>query len=112
MPWYLPESCPPLWDELRRRARSGRGFLVMLVYALVLVIILTLIAGIAQDTPDPRQWPEIGRRLWTISLAAQLALMIVICPALTAGTVAMEREGRTLELLFLSPMSTLALELG
>ncbi|MHB9131271.1 MAG: ABC transporter permease [Armatimonadota bacterium] len=112
MPWYLPTRLPILWEELRRRLRGGRGYIVLLAYGLVLMLLLLGATMLVQVGASPKEWPNFGRILWRIFLLGQLVAVILMSPALTASAISSERERGTLDLLFLTPMSTLTVVLG
>jgi ABC-type transport system involved in multi-copper enzyme maturation permease subunit len=112
MPWYVPVRCPVLWDELRRRVRGGRGHLVLWIYSVALVFLLIGASAVVQVGADPQGWAVFGRDLWHALLIGQLAVILVISPGLTAGAISTERERGTLQLLFVTPMSTLSLVVG
>ncbi|OPZ80784.1 MAG: ABC-2 family transporter protein [bacterium ADurb.Bin429] len=61
---------------------------------------------------DPREWPEFGRLLWNIFFFGQMVGVLLISPGLAAGAISSEREGKTLEHLFLTPLSTFAFVFG
>lgn len=118
MPWYLPVHHPLLWDELRRRLRGARGYWVLFGYGMVLVLILSCSSvfpwfnsSYAALNQDPKEWPDFGHTLWLAFLIGQMALICLVSPAITAGVISSEREKGTLELLCLSPISTLSLTL-
>lgn len=112
MAWFLPSHGPVLWEELRRRLRGGRGYIVLCVYGLILVSLLIITAMKAQIGAEPSKWPEFGRTLWLIFLYGQIIFVLLISPGVTASAVSAEREGKTLEHLFLTPLSTLSFILG
>lgn len=108
----LPQRWPMFWEEVRRRMRGDRAFLVQLLYGVVLVLFLMGYASITGVGAAPREWSNFGRLLWHAFLLIQLIVMVLITPGLTAGALSTEREQGTLEQLFLTPMSTLALVAG
>lgn len=113
MPWYLPVGCPVLWEELRRRLRGERGYLVLLLYGAVLTVLLIGNAAAAQLGSDPSKWAGFGRALWASALLpGQLAAVLLLSPAIAASAISMEREQRTLEMLFLTRISSLSLVSG
>jgi ABC-type transport system involved in multi-copper enzyme maturation permease subunit len=112
MALYLPVQCPTFFEELRRRLRGGRGQIVLLVYALILVLILLLVTQFNEVSTDPQSWPSYGRTLWSIFYIAQLLVVVLISPGLTAGAICAEREQETLELLLLTRMSSVSVVLG
>ncbi len=78
--------------------------------ALLLVLVATtLIVPIQQE---PQQWAAFGQALWIAFLISQMGIILLISPGLTASAISAEREKGTLELLYLTPISSLALVLG
>jgi ABC-2 type transport system permease protein len=112
MAWYLPTRGPVFWEELRRRLRGGRGYAVLFAYGVVLVTLMLGAAQLRGVGDNPQDWPDFGRALWTVFLVGQMALVLLVSPGVTAGAISAEREGKTLEHLFLTPLSTLSFILG
>jgi ABC-type transport system involved in multi-copper enzyme maturation permease subunit len=112
MPWYLPVRCPVLWEEFRRRFRGGRGALVLFAYVAVLMAALIGLAWLQGAGSSPREWPDFGRLLWKFFYFGQLAAILLLSPGITAGAISTEREAKTLEHLFYTPLSTLSFVLG
>jgi len=111
MSWYLPIRLPVFWEETRRRLRGGRGFVVLLVY--VLSLLLALFALTTLNPPGgPENWSAFGKSLWNIFFYGQLVVMFLIAPAITASAFSAEREHRALDMLFLTRQSTFALVMG
>lgn len=111
MSWYLPIRLPMFWEETRRRLRGGRGFVVLLVYVLSLLLALFAIT-ILNPPGGPENWSAFGANLWKIFFYGQLAVMFLIAPAITASAISAEREHRALDMLFLTRQSTFALVVG
>jgi len=119
MAWYLPVRQPVLWEEMRRRLRGARGYWVLLGFGMTLILILGFLTVITLTgngpidlSRGPKVWPEFGKTLWTWFLIAQLGLLVLISPGITAGAISTEREKGTLEAIFLTPLSTLTLAVG
>ncbi|MHB0940011.1 MAG: ABC transporter permease [Armatimonadota bacterium] len=111
MSWYLPTRLPVFWEETRRRLRGGRGFVVLLVF--VLSLLLALLALTVLHPPGgPENWSAFGKSLWNVFFFGQLVVMFLIAPAITASAISAEREHRALDMLFLTRQSTFALVLG
>jgi len=89
-------------NELRMRMRGSRLFLVLLFYTLIAAgaVLLALIPITIERSmaygPDRLQ---VGRILFAVLAHTQLTLILLILPAYSAGTIAMEREKRTFEML-------------
>lgn len=113
MPWYLPTRCPILWDELRRRLRGGRHFMLLTGYLAVLIAVMCGAAAMENyDSLDVKEWAEFGRKLWLIMLNIQLISVLLISPGLTAGAIISEHDRGTQDLLYQTPMRTPQLVLG
>ncbi len=112
MAWYLPTHAPVFWEELRRRLRGGRGYVVLFAYGIVLVTLLIVTAQVSHVSEQPHEWPDFGAKLWRIFLSGQLIFVLLISPGVSASAVSAEREGKTLEHLFLTPLSTLSFIVG
>jgi ABC-type Na+ efflux pump permease subunit len=54
----------------------------------------------------------IGQSVFTTILLVQTILTLLLAPALTSGSISMEREKQTLELLISTPVSTLGMVVG
>lgn len=109
---YLPIRLPVFWEETRRRLRGGRSFAVLAAFIGALLALLLFLVLTDPLTSDSTAWPEFGRRLWHLVFFGQLIVLVLIAPGITAGSVSAEREHGTLDLLFLTPQSTLALVAG
>jgi len=56
--------------------------------------------------------PQVGRTIFSTLIFTELALVIFMAPALTAGAVSGERERQTLDLLLCTPVSATSIILG
>ena len=107
-----PNWCVAVRD-LRGHMRGARPYLLMLTYALLACAcaVATLrLSELSHATPGPASITssrapsqaeasaEIGRRCFLVLSIAQLALISLIVPALSAGAIAIEREKQTLEM--------------
>lgn len=107
----LPDRFTLFWFEYRRRLRGQAGFRWLGVFVLVLTIGL-LVATILQPPnswANARELPAYGRSLWMILCWIELAVVVLISPALTANTFSGERESHTLDQLLLTRLSTVEL---
>jgi len=95
---------PILAKDLRTRMRGGKAFIVQGIYVGVLAAMMGLfytvwrlshMAGASPMTISS----EVGRYLYLLLFESQAALVVLITPALTAGTITLEHEQRTYELL-------------
>ncbi len=106
MPWYLPDRNPLFWDDMRRRL-LGKGKHRFWRIATVLVcccllaggfVYLSLLAG-----------SEDSAILFGILMVLQSLIIVVSGPLAAVNFITKERERGTLELLFLTPISSYAL---
>lgn len=91
---------PVLGREVRERMRTGRAFVVVGVFLLLLTLTAYLVYQGSTTTGDiasdlARQ-TRLGRDLYEWVLFVMLALVLFFVPALTAGAIAGERERQTL----------------
>lgn len=91
---------PVLSRELRERMRTGRAFVVVGIFLLLLTLTAYLVYQGSSTTGDistdlARQ-TRLGRDLYEWVLFVMLALVLFFVPALTAGAIAGERERQTL----------------
>jgi ABC-type transport system involved in multi-copper enzyme maturation permease subunit len=113
--------------EARWRMRGRRAFVVVSIYAgllalLVLAVLVLIERTAAGFSPDGEPIPgglvpgsmaaTVGQAIFTTILFVQTLLTVLFVPALTSGSVSIEREKQTLELLVTTPISTLGLVVG
>lgn len=91
---------PVLGRELRERMRTGRAFVVIGIFLLVLTLTAYLVYQGAATTGelevDLGRQTRLGRDLYEWVLFVMLALVLFFVPGLSAGAVAGERERQTL----------------
>jgi ABC-2 type transport system permease protein len=98
---------PVLARELRVRLRSGRAWLLLTVYLLLLGAICFLVyeaeSGSSSSpfddpfsAPSPTQFATVGRSIFEWLVFFMLLLVLFLVPGLTSGAVAGERERQTL----------------
>jgi ABC-type transport system involved in multi-copper enzyme maturation permease subunit len=113
--------------ELRSRFRGRRAFLVLTAY---LAILALLAYGAYLDTaPDARAQAQfgvdvgigstgpnasatVGQAIFSALSVFQLLLVAFLAPAFTTGTISLEREKATLDLLITTPMRPGAIVIG
>jgi ABC-type transport system involved in multi-copper enzyme maturation permease subunit len=92
-----------LGHELRMRMRGGRLFRAYLFFTLLsmapVLIGFALMAADRGSSSAPAAPEARGEVLFQVLLYTQLALILFILPAHAAGSLALEREKRTLEML-------------
>ncbi len=113
--------------ESRWRMRGRRAFAIITVYVALLALLVVaayqvmhdravFIGGFEQMPPSDfvsgSVSVEIGRVIFGAILAVQTLLTLLLAPALTSGSISMEREKQTLELLITTPVSTLGMVVG
>jgi len=91
---------PVLSRELRERMRTGRAFVVVGIFLLMLTLTAYLVyqgsTGSGDISTDLARQTRLGRDLYEWVLFVMLALVLFFVPALTAGSIAGERERQTL----------------
>jgi len=102
--------------ELRGRMRGRRAFVILTVYLLLLAgftwmmeLILEqqrarLLGGSAAFASA-----DIGAGIFAALLMLETLLVVALAPAFTAGSISMEREKQTLDLLATTPISSLSI---
>ncbi|MEN6450528.1 MAG: ABC transporter permease subunit, partial [Thermoguttaceae bacterium] len=107
--------------ELITSARRSRYFLIRALYAAVLLLAIWLVyfsyhqshrfrgAGATDSIHDVA---ALSAAFFTTFAYLQLAAVMLLAPAMVAGTVASERERRTIEYLFASQLSNAEIVLG
>lgn len=118
---------PLLRHEMRVRQRGARPFVVMFVYAAVLCVVAMVVlytssaasgSHIGYGMPQAAQWipqratlqseamAKQGRELFKTLSLAQLAMILLIVPAYSSGSVSGERERGTFDSLALTLLSS------
>ncbi|MGH2538367.1 MAG: ABC transporter permease [Candidatus Promineifilaceae bacterium] len=99
----LPWRNPVVVKELRSRMRGRRAFVILSVYlalmaGLVLLVYLPFasLSSAGFGGPNPR---EVGLALYSMVMVVQVALVVFIGPAFTAGAISGEKERQTYDLL-------------
>ena len=101
---------PILASSALRRMRSVRTIVIIGVYVAVLMALLclgmsTFIFGSTFDINSM----SAGITTYCLLMAAQFALIVLVAPAMTAGSIAGERERQTLELLLVTNTGSLSI---
>lgn len=103
---------PVLVKEFRTRMRGTRAYWLLLIYTLLLAAIVGLMyfgyeTAASQDPgvdANTRAARDLGRNIYYFVFIAQAIMVALITPAITAGTVTIEREQRSYELLATTPL--------
>lgn len=104
---------PVLVKEFRTRMRGTRAYWLLLLYTLLLAGVLALMyfwfeVSTIQHRSDGealgRAAQELGRAIYSFVFIAQALMVALITPAITAGTLTIEREQRSYDLLVTTPL--------
>jgi ABC-type transport system involved in multi-copper enzyme maturation permease subunit len=105
--------------ELRGRMRGRRAFVILTIYLLLLggfawmvelIMERTYSAGFGQSAAFASA--QIGQVIFAALLMLETLQVVFLAPSATAGAVSLEREKQTLELLVVTPISSLAIVVG
>lgn len=122
----LPVSVPSgisaiVVKELRGRMRGRRAFIVVTIHVLVLAVFAWMMLRLQEESYRSMSQfggqatyasANIGRGIFLGLLMLQTLMVAVLAPAATAGAISSEREHQTLDLLAVTPISSLAIVLG
>lgn len=110
--WRFLHANPVTVKELRGRMRGGRAFVVITLYlglmsAFTVLVYLSQMSELTGNTIV--ETGRLGRNLFGAIVGAEMLLVVLIMPALTAGAISGERERHTYDLLRLTllPLPTL-----
>jgi ABC-type transport system involved in multi-copper enzyme maturation permease subunit len=107
--------------ELRGRMRGKRAFVILTIHVLLLALFAWMFMRLNEETiaslssyggQATYASASIGRGIFIGLLLLQTLMVAVLAPAATAGAISSEREHQTLELLAVTPISSLAIVLG
>jgi ABC-2 type transport system permease protein len=107
--------------ELRGRMRGRRAFVVLTLYVLLLTVFAWMFERINEESLGfgssfggiaTYASASVGRGVFLGMIMLQTLMVAVLAPAATAGAISSEREHQTLELLAVTPISSLAIVLG
>lgn len=107
--------------ELRGRMRGRRAFIILTIHVLLLAGFAWMFERINEESlrglssyggQATYASASIGRGIFVGLLMLQTLMVAVLAPAATAGAISSEREHQTLELLAVTPISSLAIVLG
>ena len=104
---------PLLVKELRSRMRGARAYWILLAYLTVLGIALVLTyANWRWRAEVEGEAFAIGRAFFETLFFVQIGLVCLIAPGLTAGTITVEKEQRSYDLLAVTPMKARSIIIG
>ncbi len=107
--------------ELRGRMRGRRAFIIITIHVLLLAGLAWMFMRLNEEAianlssyggQATYASASIGRGIFISLLMLQTLMVAVLAPAATAGAISSEREHQTLELLAVTPVSSLAIVLG
>jgi ABC-type transport system involved in multi-copper enzyme maturation permease subunit len=107
--------------ELRGRMRGRRAFVIITIHVLLLTALAWMFMRLNEESISSLSSyggqatyasAQIGRGIFISLLMLQTLIVAVLAPAATAGAISSEREHQTLDLLAVTPISSLAIVLG
>lgn len=107
--------------ELRGRMRGKRAFIIITLHVLLLAVFAWMFQRINEEAiasissyggQATYASASVGRGIFIGLMLLQTLMVAVLAPAATAGAISSEREHQTLELLTVTPISSLAIVLG
>lgn len=108
--------------ELRGRVRGRRAFVVLTLYLLFLggfALAWELVAERNYIQNAPLQGASaafasslVGQEVFGALIVIETLLVVFLAPAFTAGSISLEREKQTLDMLTATPISSLAIVIG
>jgi ABC-2 type transport system permease protein len=103
--------------ELRGRMRGRRAFAFLTFYLTVLTGFAWMIETLQERSYSTSigsgyQGAQIGQSIFIALLLLETLLVTLLAPAYTASAISLEREKQTLDLLAVTPISSLAIVLG
>jgi ABC-type transport system involved in multi-copper enzyme maturation permease subunit len=106
--------------ELRGRMRGRRAFIVLTLHVLLLTLFAWMFQRLNEESIGNQGFggqvtyasASIGRGIFIGLIMLQSLMVAVLAPASTSGAISSEREHQTLELLAVTPISSLAIVLG
>ena len=107
---YLLEN-PVLQRELLVNLRTGRSFVLLASYQLLLAIVV-LVAWPTDERLDLSTSPPSARRLVDLFFLGQYVIASLMAPSFAAGAITGEKERMTYELLLATPLRPVAIVIG
>ena len=105
---YLLEN-PVLQRELLVNLRTGRSFVLLASYQLLLAMVV-LVAWPTDERLDLSTSPPSARRLVDLFFLGQYVIASLMAPSFAAGAITGEKERMTYELLLATPLRPVAIE--
>jgi ABC-type transport system involved in multi-copper enzyme maturation permease subunit len=104
--------------ELRGRMRGRRAFVILTIYLLLLGGFAWMIELIMERNASTGfgsstyAGASIGQGIFAALLMLEMLQVAFLAPSATAGAISLEREKQTLDLLIVTPISSIAIVLG
>lgn len=105
--------------ELRGRMRGRRAFVILTIYLLLLggfawmvELIMERTYSVSYGGNGTYATAAIGQGIFAALMMLETLQVAFLAPSSTAGAISLEREKQTLELLVVTPISSLAIVLG
>ncbi len=107
--------------ELRGRMRGRRAFVILTIHVLLLAAFAWMFERLNEESvlamgtyggQSTYASATVGRGVFSGLLMLQTLMVAVLAPAATAGAISSEREHQTLELLTVTPISSIAIVVG
>ncbi|HYN70062.1 MAG TPA: ABC transporter permease subunit [Candidatus Eisenbacteria bacterium] len=118
----MPGISAILVKELRGRMRGRRAFVIVTIYLVVLAVIGWMLQRMNEEAFNLNNCigcgtvsfasASVGRGIFIGLLMLQTLIVAVLAPASTSVAISGERERQTLDLLAVTPISSLAIVLG
>lgn len=104
----LPDN-PVLTKELRVRMRGSRAYWILFGYlgflsAVLISMYWSFQNSIAATGSGSSEVASLGNNVFTAIVITQVFLVLFITPAITSGSMTIEREQRTLDMLTMTPL--------
>jgi ABC-type transport system involved in multi-copper enzyme maturation permease subunit len=107
--------------ELRGRMRGRRAFVILTIHVLLLSVFAWMFERLNEESAlqmgtfggqATYASAMVGRGVFSGLLMLQTLMVAVLAPAATAGAISSEREHQTLELLTVTPITSIAIVVG
>ncbi len=105
--------------ELRGRMRGRRAFIILTIYLLLLAGFALMVERLMETSFDngfggtsATAGPSIGQGIFAALLLLMTLQVVFLAPSSTAGSVSLEREKQTLDLLVTTPINSIAIVVG
>jgi ABC-2 type transport system permease protein len=106
--------------ELRGRMRGRRAFIIITIHILLLALFAWMLMRINEERTIGLSFggqvnyasAAMGRGIFIGLMLLQTLMVAVLAPAATSGAISSEREHQTLDLLAVTPISSIAIVLG